>query len=182
MLLNCDAGEDPWTARRSNQSILKDINSDHSLEGLMLKLQYTGQLMRKSTHWKRLMLGKIECKRTRGQQRMRWLGNIIDSIDMSFSKLWEIVKNRDAWRAAVHGVARSQTWLSDWTTTRRKSRTTFPLILRDTVLLFFLSALTSKRTRIEVRERPSLGSTGAICLLYKRAPGRVCLALTVACQ
>ena len=149
----------------------------------MLKLQYFGQLMREPTHWKRLMLGKIECKRTRGQQKMRWLGNIIDSIDMSFSNLWEIVKNRDAWRAAVHGVARSQTWLSDWTTTRRKSRTTFPLILRYTVLLcFFLSALAAERTRIEVRERPSLGSTGAICLLYKRAPGLACLALTVACQ
>ena len=151
----------------------------------MLKLQYFGQLMWEPTHWKSLMLGKIECKRTRGQQRMRWLGNIIDSIDMSFSNLWEIVKNRDAWRAAVHGVARSRTWLSDWTTTRRKSRTTFPLILRYTVLLcffFFLSALTAKRTRIEVRERPSLGSTGAICLLYKRAPSLVCLALTVACQ
>ena len=74
-----------------------------------MKLQYFGQLMREPTHWKRLMLGQIESKRTRGQQRMRWLGNIIDSIDMSFSNLWEIVKNRDAWRAAVHGVARSQT-------------------------------------------------------------------------
>ena len=102
--------EIPWTARRSKQSILKEINLEYSLEGLILKLQYFCYLMQKTDSFeKTLMLGKIEGRRRRGQQRMTWLDDITDSVDMNLGKLWEIVVDRGAWYAAVHGVTKSRT-------------------------------------------------------------------------
>ena len=125
----------PWAARRSNQSILREISSEYSLEGLMLRLrlQYFGHLMQRTDSFeKTLMLWKIEGGRRRGQQRMGLLEAIVDTMDMSLSRLWELVKDMEAWRAAFHGVSRSQTQLSNWT---ELNWDFFPFFILKTVMI-----------------------------------------------
>ena len=113
----------PWTARRSNQSIRRETNPEYSLEGLTLKLQCFGHLMWKANSLeKTLMLGKFKGKRRRGQQRMRWLDGITDSMDVNLSKLWEILEDRGVWHVTVRRVTKSWTWLTNWTTTTKMNR------------------------------------------------------------
>ena len=168
MLLNCGVREYswrvPWTTRRSNQSILKEINPEYSLEGLVLKLklQSFGRLMQRAVLLeKTLMLGKIEGRRRRRWQRTRWLDGITDSTDMSFSKLQEMVKNREAWHASVQGVTKSWTRLSDWMATKAcKQRWN-----RSIVGIVMLSASPCENLRML---RASLGLELHLCVFQER--------------